>query len=51
MIDPLINKKILQIAGTTSKYMFDDLKNEVLTFNPQVMNYDKGEIRRLTKYN
>ena len=51
MIDPLITKNILKVMGQTSKYMFDNLPNEILEINPNVMTYDKKEIRRLTKYN
>jgi len=30
--------------------MFDGYPNEVLEFNPNVMDYDKSKIRRLVKY-
>ena len=50
MIDPLIHKGILAVTRTTSSCMFDEYPNEVLEFNPKVMDYDKNKIRRLVKY-
>ncbi len=51
MIDPLIQKGILEIERTTNKYMFANFKNEILRFNPHIMDYDKKRIRSLKKYN
>ena len=50
MIDPLIQKGILEVARTTSSHMFDGYPNEVLEFNSHIMDYDKSKIRRLVKY-
>lgn len=50
MIDPLKQKGILEVARTTTSCMFDGYPNEVLEFNPNVMDYDKSKIRRLVKY-
>lgn len=50
MLDPLIQKNILKVTRTTSSCMFDDYPNEVLEFNPKIMDYDKSKIRRLILY-
>jgi len=50
MLDPLIQKGILNVQRTTSSCMFDNVPNEVLEFNPHVLDYDKNQIRRLVKY-
>ena len=49
-IMPLLNKGVLQVAGTTKKYMFNNYPNEILEFNPEVMDYDHTQIKRLERY-
>ena len=50
MIYPLISKGILEVQRTTQSYMFDNRPNEVISFNPHVMDYDREKIKRLVKY-
>ena len=50
MIDPLISKDILKVVKTTNKFMFDNIPNEVLEFNPSCMQYDKNKIKSLVRY-
>ena len=50
MIDPLISKDILKVVRTTNKYMFDNIPNEILEFNPNYMQYDKNKIKSLVRY-
>lgn len=50
MILPLREKGILEVERTSSKCMFNNTRNEILKFNPEVMNYERKRIKRLTKY-
>lgn len=50
MLDPLIQKGVLEVERTTKHNMFDNYANEVYRINPERMDYDKEKIRRLIKY-
>lgn len=50
MINPLIQKGILEVERTTNKKMFAEYPNEILRFNPDVMEYDRDKIKSLTRY-
>ncbi|MBE6155678.1 MAG: Fic family protein [Firmicutes bacterium] len=50
MLDSLYCKGILEVERTTQSYMFNDKHNEVIRFNPQVMQYDHNKIKRLVKF-
>lgn len=50
MIEPLIKHNILQVKRTTTTNMFDNYPNEILEFNPHIMNYNHNKIKTLTKY-
>ena len=50
MINPLIQKGILEVERTTHKNMFGDYPNEILRFNPHVMEYDRDKIKSLKRY-
>lgn len=50
MILPLVNMGILKVIRTTNSNMFNEIPNEVLEFNPAVLQYEKSYIRTLKKY-
>lgn len=50
MLDPLIQDSILKVTRTTNSIMFDGYQNEMFEINPNVLEYDKDEIRRLVRY-
>lgn len=50
MLDPLIQDSILKVMRTTNSIMFDGYQNEMFEINPNVLEYDKDEIRRLVRY-
>lgn len=50
MILPLISKGILEVERQTKGYMFNDVHNKILRFNPNVLDYNPEKIRRLVKY-
>lgn len=50
MILPLIEKGILQVVRTSNKNMFDNVPNQILSFNPSIFQYDHSEIKKLTRY-
>lgn len=50
MLDPLIQKGVLQIERTTKHHMFDNYANEILKINPELLEFDKSKIRRLTRF-
>ncbi|MBQ6840750.1 MAG: Fic family protein [Bacilli bacterium] len=50
MILPLISKGILDVERETQSYMYNDMHNQVLRFNPKVMDYNPEKIKRLVKY-
>jgi len=50
MLDPLIQDSILKVMRTTNSFMFDGYQNEMFEINPNVLEYDKDEIRRLVRY-
>lgn len=47
MIDPLIQKGVLVVERTTSKYMFDEILNEVIGINKSRYSPDEPKIKRL----
>ncbi|MBE6157009.1 MAG: hypothetical protein E7161_04640 [Firmicutes bacterium] len=50
MIDPLIQKGILNVTRTTNHYMFDEYSNEIFEINPSLLDYDRARIRNLKNY-
>lgn len=51
MIDPLIQKGIIEVYRTTSKQMFDGFPNEVLRLNPRSYDQSSPKIKRLNLTN
>lgn len=50
MIDPLIEKNILNVVRCTNSYMFGKFNNEIFEINPSFLEYDKDKIKRLVRY-
>ncbi len=50
MLDPLLQKHILEVERITKTYMFNNYHNEILRFNPRLLDYDKEQIKKLTRY-
>lgn len=50
MIDPLKQKGILRVVRTTNHPMWGNYPNEVLEINPEYLDFNHDEIKRLVRY-